>query len=201
MFVSMNKTYTEKDIITILDNSFISQLSNTEYGKMIQCAAEEYVEFKVNEINGDDLLINVNTSKQLIEQYNYRNNGPGFDRLTKNGKRVQIKFRQVLGKTPYSQQTHFSNTRRHSKKNKGHGDETGMITYRNDEFDFVLVILCHIKDGIRTNYKEWSFSLIPIDELMDVNNDSFLLPNIPSDRLYKYKCECIYMLTTKLNEI
>jgi hypothetical protein len=194
----MDNNYTEKDIISILENPFICQLSNTEYGKMVQSAAEEYIEIKVNQISKEKVLLKVNSSHQLTEQYDYHNNGPGFDRLTKNGGRIQIKFRQVSGKTPYTQQTHFSNTRRHSKKNKGYGDKTGMITYRKDEFDFVLVILCHIKDGFRTEHKKWSFSLIPNHELIDVNNSSFLLPNIPSDKLYKYKCDDIYMLTNKL---
>ena len=195
------KNYTDKDVISILENNFISQLSNTEYGKMIQCAAEEYIEHRVNQIAGEPILVNVTDSKELIEEFHYQNNGPGFDRLTKNGKKIQIKFRQVDGNTPYTRQTHFSNTRRHCKKNKGNGDQTGMIAYRNDEFDFVLVILCHIKDGVRKNYKEWSFSLIPVDELVDVNNSPFLLASIPSDRLYKYKCDDIYMLTTKLKEL
>ena len=40
----MDNNYTEKDIISILENPFICQLSNTEYGKMVQSAAEEYID-------------------------------------------------------------------------------------------------------------------------------------------------------------
>jgi hypothetical protein len=171
---------------------------------MIQSADEQYLEMKIKEIVGKEIIINPLVNEGLIVEYNYKNNGPGFDRLliSKLGnKRIQIKFRQVDGKTPYSKQTHFSNTRRHSKKHVGKSDSTGMITYSKNEFDYVLVILCHLKDGVRTNYVNWSFSLVPSEELVDVNNNSFLLPNIPSDKLYKYKCDDIYILTEKLKNI
>lgn len=193
--------YNKQDIINILENPFINGLTNTEYGKMIQCAAEEYVQIMVNEINRGELLVNPTSNPKLIQELKYINNGPGFDRVTINGKKIQIKFRQVDGKTPFSRQTHFSNTRRHSKKHLGKSDSTGMITYGKDEFDYVLVILCHVKNDIRTNYKNWSFSLISSQELVDVNNELYLLPNIPSDKLYNYKCDDIYMLTKKLKEL
>lgn len=193
--------YSIKDVIDILENPFINGLPNIDYGKMIQCAAEEYVEFKVNEISGEQLFINPNSDKKLIETFNYANNGAGFDRVLKNCFRTQIKFRQVDGKTPFSRATHFSNTRRHSKKHIGKSDSTGLISYGKDEFDYVLVILCHVVDDVRVNYQNWAFSIIPSHELVDVNNNMFLLPNIPSEILYKYKCDDIYMLTEKLREL
>ncbi len=194
--------YTIDDVIAILENKFINTLKPIDYGKAIQSAAESYVELKVNEILGETCIIDVNENKELIEEYDYVNNGPGFDRLIiKSNTRLQIKFRQVGGVHPYSRQTHFSNTRRHSKKNKGNGDSTGHIAYRCSEFDYVLVILCHIKDKVRTTYDKWCFSLIPTCELADVNNTEYCSPNISSDKLYKYKIDDIYMLTKKLKSL
>jgi hypothetical protein len=196
------KKYTIKDVIEILENKFFNTLKPIDYGKAIQTAAESYVELKVNEISEDNLIIDVTENDELIQKYEYINNGPGFDRLLlKNNLRLQIKFRQVEGLTPYSRQTHFSNTRRHSKKNKGNGDSTGNIVYRCDEFDYVLVILCHIKGKVRTKFDKWSFSLIPAYELVDVNNIEYCSPNISSDKLYKYKLDNIYMLTEKLKTL
>jgi hypothetical protein len=194
--------YTIDDIIAILENKFINTLKPVDYGKAIQSAAESYVELKVNEILGENCIIDVTENDDLIEKYNYVNNGPGFDRLvTQSNTRLQIKFRQVEGVHPYSRQTHFSNTRRHSKKNKGNGDSTGNIAYRCDEFDYVLVVLCHIKNKVRTTFDKWCFSLIPTCELVDVNNTEYCSPNISSDKLYKYKLDDIYMLTKKLKSL
>ena len=101
--------------------------------------------------------------------------------------RIQIKFRQVDGKTPYSKQVHFENTRRHSVKNNNRSAESGHVRYSVSEFDYVCVVLCHIFDGYRTKYTNWSYSLIESYKLEDVNNQSYCLPNIPSALLLKNK--------------
>jgi hypothetical protein len=190
------------DLIEFIENPVLKDLTPNDYGKVVQIVAEKYLELRVNKISESNLVIDIRSDQQLINEYNYSNNGPGFDRLIYNSKsRVQIKFRQVQGKTPYSRQTHFSNTRRHSGKNIGNGDATGNIVYRLDEFDYVIVILCHIKNKKRVNYTEWCYSLIPGSELVDVNNNKYCMPNIPSVILNKYKCDDIYMLTKKLESL
>lgn len=193
------------EIENFLSQQYLTRLSTIDYGKTIQKAAEDYVcEFSRTLSSKVSLLDLERESSQLKEEYSYYNNGSGFDRLLyPQKKRVQVKFRQVEGKTPFSRQTHFSNTRRHSDKNKGKGDETGTVSYSSQEMDYVLVILCHLKQNDNTfrNYKNWSFSLIPVEELLDVNREGFLLNSIPSETLYKNKCDDIYMLTKKLEEI
>ena len=140
------KSYTNSDILNALNNPFINSLSPLEYGKAIQSAVEEYVTFKVNEIAEEQILLDIMSSQNLIEEFGYKNNGPGFDRLLVGPKKkIQIKFRQVDGVEPWSQQVHFENTRRHSKKNQNSSAQNGLVCYSITEFDYVILVLCHIK--------------------------------------------------------
>jgi hypothetical protein len=190
------------DIISALENPFICSLTPLEYGKAIQTAVEEYITYNVNLLSEYKMLEDVSKNEILIKEYSYSNNGPGFDRLLLPQKlKVQLKLRQVDGKTSTSKSVHFENTRRHSKKNKGTASNTGLVRYSISEFDYVIVCLCHIKNGIRKKYNEWSYSLISSSELEDVNNLGFCLPHIPSALLNQNYCDNIYMLTNKLKTI
>jgi len=194
--------YTHKDVVSMLDNSFIQSLSPLEYGKAIQTAVEQYVTNTINSTANETLLIDVSKDNELIVEYNYGNNGPGFDRLhLPSKKRIQIKLRQVDGKTPYSRQVHFENTRRHSAKNKNKSAESGLVRYSVSEFDYVLVVLCHIVDGVRIYYTNWSYSLVPSSELEDVNNEGYCVSHIPSSLLLENKYDNIYMLTNKFKNL
>lgn len=194
--------YTHEDIISMLENPFIQSLSPLEYGKAIQTAVEQYISNTINSISQEPLLIDVSKDQQLVEEFQYVNNGPGFDRLhLPSKKKVQIKLRQVDGKTPYSRQAHFENTRRHSIKNKNKSAVSGLIKYCVSEFDYVLVVLCHIVDGNRTHYTNWSYSLIESSKLEDVNNQGYCLSHIPSALLLENRYDNIYMLTNKLKTL
>jgi hypothetical protein len=194
--------YTFNDVIEMLDNKYVNSLDCLNYGKTIQNAVEIYIEHQVNEIYGGKFLIDVQNNPQFVIDYQYNNNGPGFDKLLLlNKKKIQIKFRQVDGKTPYSRQVHFENTRRHSKKNQNESAESGLIRYRVSEFDYVIVVLCHINNNIRPNYKEWKFSVINSKEIEDVNKLGYCLPKIPSSTILKNKVDNIYMLTNKLKDL
>jgi hypothetical protein len=194
--------YTHEDVISMLDNPFIQSLSPLEYGKAIQTAVEQYVSNIINSLADEILLIDVSKNNQLVVEYKYGNNGPGFDRLhLPTKKRIQIKLRQVDGKTPYSKQVHFENTRRHSAKNKNKSAESGLVKYSVSEFDYVLVVLCHIVDGVRGHYKNWSYSLVTSSELEDVNNEGYCLSHIPSALLLENKCDNIYMLTNRFKNL
>lgn len=195
-------TFSYEDVISTLENPFIRSLSPIEYGKAVQTAVEEYVSYNINDLAKECLLVDVSKDQNLITEFNYSNNGPGFDRLhLPTKKKIQIKLRQVDGKSPFSKQVHFENTRRHSEKNKNSSAESGLIRYSTTEFDYVLVVLCHILNGERTNYKDWSYSLVKSEELEDVNNNGYCLPHIPSSTLYNNKYDDIYMLTTKLKNL
>jgi hypothetical protein len=194
--------YTHEDIISMLENSFVQSLSPLEYGKAIQTAVEQYISNKINSILEEPLLIDVSKDQELIKEFQYVNNGPGFDRLhLPSKKRVQIKLRQVDGKTPYSKQVHFENTRRHSVKNKNKSAVSGLVKYSVSEFDYVLIVLCHIVDGKRTHYTNWSYSLIESSKLEDVNNQGYCLSHIPSALLLENKYDNIYMLTNKIKNL
>ena len=195
-------SFDHNDVISTLENKFIQSLTPIDYGKAIQTAVEEYVSYMVNSISGKNLLVDIIKNPQLVIDYLYANNGPGFDRLhLPNNLKIQIKLRQVDGKTPYSKQVHFENTRRHSVKNKNESAESGHIRYSDSEFDYVLVVLCYIVNGERTHYTNWSYSLVSSEELKDVNNKGYCLSKIPSALLFKNKCDNIYMLTNKLKEL
>lgn len=198
---------TLKMVLDILKAPYLKTLAPIDFGKLIQSPAEDYITIFVNEKTEKIQIIDPNKiSGPVKERYYKGNNGPGFDRLLKfmlsnEILRLQIKFRQVDGKTPYSRATHFSNTRRHSNKNKGKGDETGTISYGEDEMDYVLVILSHTKTNPERDYRKWAFSLIPVNELKDANRNGFLVNSIPSKVLESNKCDDIYMLTKKLENL
>lgn len=70
----------------------------------------------------------------------------GYDLKLKIGerwKRVQVKYRYVCGKTPYSRQLHFETTRRNSEKNLGDASTSGHVSYSVKEFDYVMPIIIH----------------------------------------------------------
>jgi hypothetical protein len=119
------------------------------------------------------------------------NNCSGFDLLvetpTGEKKRIQSKLRQVKGKTPTSQQTHFETTRRNSEKNK-EKNHSGHVSYSPDEFDYVLVSLIHVKHGlsIREDVNKWTYSLIPIETLVDPKRPQCCVNAIPAKVLEKY---------------
>lgn len=188
-----------QDIYDVLNNRFFNSLSPIEYGKAVQSAAESFVSYEINKILGAELLIDVSQNPDLVLEFEYSNNGPGFDRLLVTKKlRIQIKFRQVDGREYYSRQVHFENTRRHSEKNKNASSESGHVRYSNNEFDYVIVILCHIKNGVRQNCENWSYSLISSSQLEDPKVAGYCMKHIPSTLLYENRCDNIYDLADKL---
>ena len=194
--------YSHEDVISMLENPFIQSLNPLEYGKAIQTAVEQYVTNTINSISEKNLLVDVAKDPKLVEEFQYVNNGPGFDRLhLPTKKKIQIKLRQVDGKTPYSKQAHFENTRRHSAKNKNKSAKSGHVRYSVSEFDYVLVVLCHIVNSERIHYTNWSYSLVESSKLEDVNIQGYCVSHIPSALLLENKYDNIYMLTNKLKTL
>ena len=97
-------------------------------------------------------------------------------------------MRQVKGKDDFSQQTHFETTRRHSKKNEGVSSDSGHVAYSADEFDYVMVTLINVRENLekRNDINLWSFSIIPINELVNAEKGC-CLTHIPAKILEKYK--------------
>tara|TARA_B110000285_G_C15019201_1_gene560644 strand:- start:154 stop:726 length:573 start_codon:yes stop_codon:yes gene_type:complete len=168
------------DLRKILNNRIIKSMSIIDWGK---CMA------RPSELIQTELLSHCGLE---INYSNTKNNSPGFDILVKNKagelKRVQSKLRQVKGKTDFSRQIHFETTRRHSNKNEGASSGRGHVVYSHDEFDYVMVSLINVRDGLgqRNNLDLWSFSIVPINELIDSANGC-CLNKIPSNILKKYK--------------
>lgn len=187
-------------ITNFIDNPMLNVLSKIDYGKAIAPVNERFIKHIIDR----EILLHDEEDKDELNTLgvNVSNNGPGFDLYHKiKKKRIQTKFRGVDGSTPFSKQVHFENTRRKSDKNNNSSSQTGHVCYSINEFDYVVVTLCHIKNRVRPNYKDWKFSLIPVNELEDPNNIGYCLPNIPADILYKYRCEDIETLKQKIDEL
>jgi len=174
----------------ILENQITRTSSIIDFGKMVALT---------NEFIQKDLLNSVGIKAYDPKNdpdcptIDVKNNSPGFDILAINpdtGKsvRIQTKLRQVKGNTDFSTQTHFETTRRHSKKNEGAASDSGHVAYSHDEFDFVLVSLINVKNDMskRCNVDKWSFSLIPVNALID-KNKGCCYTHIPARVLAKYE--------------
>lgn len=161
------------DAKQLIENRIIQNMTVIDWGKaMARC----------NEIIQKDILKSINIEAYDPEtdvdcpEISIVNNSPGFDILARNSKgemsRIQCKLRQVKGVTDFSNQTHFETTRRHSKKNEGSASDSGHVAYGCDEFDYVMVSLVNVGKGgnnrtNRNNVDNWSFSLIPVEALID----------------------------------
>jgi len=176
----------------LIENEIIQAMTVIDWGKaMARC----------NEIIQKDILKNLGVEAYDPEtdadcpEINIANNSPGFDILAKNSNdkmsRIQSKLRQVKGQTDFSRQIHFETTRRHSKKNEGTASDSGHVAYGCNEFDYVMVTLVNVgKNGkIRTNRNnvdKWSFSLIPVEALIDKDRGC-CFTHIPSKILKQYE--------------
>ena len=158
------------DAKQLIENKIIRDMSVIDWGKaMARC----------NEIIQKDILKSIGIEAYDPEtdmdcpEIDIANNSPGFDILAKNSNgimsRIQCKLRQVKGVTDFSQQTHFETTRRHSKKNEGTASDSGHVAYGCDEFDYVMISLVNVGKNRtnRNNVDKWSFSLIPVESLID----------------------------------
>ena len=124
-------------------NSMVSDNNTTEIGKLISPASELIVSDKLNSLGIQN--------KQIQKR--------PFDLITDSGIRIQVKFR--------IKDFHFETTRRNSKKNIKN-NKTGHISYRTNEFDFVIFIK-------PTNFNftliNCDFTVIPTFELTNVSRE------------------------------
>ena len=185
-------TIINQDAISFLQNGIVKLMNVIEWGKAMATVNEfiqkdilKYIGLEVYDPERDDNCPEISIA----------NNSPGFDLIIKNQygeiKRIQSKLRQVKGKTDFSQQTHFETTRRNSVKNKGTVSETGHVAYGCNEFDYVMISLVNVgKNGeIRTNrnnINNWSFSLVPVVELINEEKNC-CATSISANILEKYK--------------
>ena len=176
----------------LINNSIIQNMSVIDWGKAM-ARANEIIQLDI--LNSMGVKAYDPETDSACPKISIANNSPGFDIFVKaeTGElyRIQSKLRQVKGVTDFSQKIHFETTRRHSKKNKGTASHSGHVAYGCDEFDFVMVSLVNVgKDGKnrtnRNNVDKWSFSLIPVEALIDKERGC-CFTHIPSKILYKYR--------------
>ena len=119
----------------------------------------------------------------VITRIGRNKNASGYDLLTVGSdKRVQVKFRQYSGKTPYSCGTYLTTTRRHSEKNDGFASISGQVAYGASEFDFLFLILAPRNADFRTTAL-WSYCCIPVSKLRDSINPFYVTSRVSSDVL------------------
>ena len=142
-----NNLITEKDVFNMVDNKFIANMSPIDWGKTMAIANEYICRDLMTSLGGTKVIhtdecVEGSEGGMLLERLNIdtSNNGSGFDTIVlSNGKRIQCKLRQVKGKTPYSTQTHFDNTRNTTGQSTGTagGGAKCHVSYGSGEFDYV----------------------------------------------------------------
>lgn len=183
--------YVDKSDYELLNNKRILNLSTNDWGKCIS-VSNQYIQRNLLRYNKNFKVYSTDDS-DCPSEFKIKNNSPGFDlvifdKIKNKYYRIQSKLRQIEGKTNYSRRVNFETTRRNSSKNENK-NKTGHIAYSLDEFDYVCVSLIPINtDNSRNDINLWGFSLIPVKELKDGEND-FCMTNIPAKTLFNYKID------------
>jgi len=179
----------EIDDRKLIENNRILNMSRIDWGKTM-AVSNQYIQRNILRYMLKPFgYIVYSTDDKECPNIN-SNNSQGYDLviLSPENKiiRIQSKIRQVNGINDYSKKIHFETTRRNSNKNidKNH---TGHICYSLDEFDLVMITL--VNDRINRNIiikdcNLWSYSLIPIKELEDIEHNC-CYSYISSDTLKK----------------
>lgn len=154
----------------------IRSMSVKDYGRLMGTLADSYAE----EFLSGNTELTFADSKDMDGGRD--GNESGYDRITTNGLRLQIKFRQVSGKDLYSHQTYLETTRRRSKKNQGFAGNTGHVAYKADEFDAVFFILAP-KDSEKRDRKYWNYSCVFVEDILNPENKQFVNTAVSSKAL------------------
>lgn len=169
----------ENDDKILLENNRIANMQRIDWGKTM-AVSNQYIQRNILKYMLSPFGFSVySTDDSDMPEISIANNSPGFDLVvvTPENKiiRIQSKLRQVKGINDYSQQVHFETTRRNCEKNK-EKNHTGHICYSLNEFDLVMISLVNDRlnrDKIK-NCNLWTYSLIPIKELEDVEHNCCL---------------------------
>ena len=177
----------------LLTNNRIMNMSRIDWGKTM-AVSNQYIQRNILRHMLTPYGYSVYSTDDVdMPNIDIKNNSPGFDLLiispNNENIRIQSKLRQVKGNYDYSQQIHFETTRRNSKKNKDK-NHTGHICYSMDEFDLVMISLVNDRlnrENIQ-NCNVWSYSLIPIEEIEDVEHNccfSHIKPQVLQKNIIK----------------
>lgn len=158
----MNDCLTLDEISNWIDGDYLRQLGPREFGKAMAHPAERYVSKRIRE----DLDIACNRA----------DDSKPYDIIAQaRANRIQVKFRQVNGVTPFSRQVYTHNWRQRLHLAGG---------YRIQDFDMIVLVLCH--KG-KKEPKDWLLCCLPSALVEDPNAKGFVYQDIPPHILQQGK--------------
>ena len=165
IFELLNKAYKKK----------VKQKNIRDIGKFLQFVGEDYAQKWLDEECEIDSSCVENDEK---------GNEPTWDVLTKNGVRIQVKYRG--GKSASGRPKLFlETTRRNSAKNAGAKSSSGHVAYGSSEFDIALfVVPSHDFDYLDTSVLD--IIAIPAEELINPKHPEILVKNVPASLMDRY---------------
>lgn len=184
MHVDLMNYINEDDKRTLKNKRFI-KMSPNDWGMSVGIT-NQYIQADLLKTIYTEVYDDINDIRN--KGYIVNSNIYGFDFIFKKNNKfytVQSKLRQVRGVDEYSCQVNISTSRR-NKKSKSNAYKTG-------DFDYLFISLVNIKETLenREDINKWGFSLIPVFELIDMTNPDYLVENVSSDLLNKYKINFI----------
>ena len=177
--------YIEEDDKHILNNKRLLKMSPGDWGMSVGIS-NEYIQSNLLKTIYPEIYTEIDDIRN--KGFNSAINIVGYDFIFRNNNKfykVQSKLRQVKGINEYSCQVNITTSRRRDNQRE--------VPYEKDDFDYLFVSLVNIKDNYnnRSDINKWGFSFIPVNELIDVNNTDFLVKNVSSEILNKYKLNFI----------
>ena len=184
MHVDLMNYINEDDKRTLKNKRFI-KMSPNDWGMSVGIT-NQYIQADLLKTIYTEVYDDINDIRN--KGYIVNSNIYGFDFIFKKNNKfytVQSKLRQVRGVDEYSCQVNISTSRR-NKKSKSNA-------YKAGDFDYLFISLVNIKETLenREDINKWGFSLIPVFELIDMTNPDYLVENVSSDLLNKYKINFI----------
>lgn len=177
--------YIDEDDKLILNNKRLLKMSPVDWGMSVGIS-NEYIQSSLLKTIYPEVYTEIDDIRK--KGFNSAINIVGYDFIFRNNNKfykVQSKLRQVKGVDAYSCQINITTSRRRNNQKE--------VSYEKDDFDYLFISLVNIKDNYnnRNDINKWGFSFIPVNELIDANNTEFLVKNVSSEILNKYKLNFI----------
>lgn len=167
-----------KNIINMLAEAYQNKVKvgdARDIGKFLQFIAEDYVRYVLTKD------FNIGVSGVINDAYG---NEPTWDLITKNGVRIQVKYRG--GKSSSGRPNLFlETTRRNSQKNAGAKSSSGHVAYGSNEFDIAVFVIPTDKFDYKTT-AGLRLLAIPADELVDPEYPNILCRRVSASLMDKY---------------
>tara|TARA_B100001248_G_C27336270_1_gene433974 strand:+ start:176 stop:805 length:630 start_codon:yes stop_codon:yes gene_type:complete len=192
-YIPYTTTYNNKDLMNyideddklILNNKRLLKMSPVDWGMSVGIS-NEYIQSNLLKTIYPEVYTEIDDIRK--KGFNSAVNIAGYDFIFRNNNKfykVQSKLRQVKGVDAYSCQVNITTSRRRNNQKE--------VSYEKDDFDYLFISLVNIKDNYnnRNDINKWGFSFIPVNELIDENNTKFLVKNVSSEILNKYKLNFI----------